>query len=56
VEAVDVLPGAHEQLAGVTGRDAQEPDRPRRCNCDELSELTVQRRDLMVERFDPLRG
>jgi hypothetical protein len=40
----------------VAGRDAEQLNRARRSRRDELLEFAVQRRDLLVERFDPLSG
>jgi len=54
VESFDVLPGGHEQLAGVAGGDAEQLDGARRGGRDELLELVVQSRDLTIERLDPL--
>jgi len=52
-DALDVLPRGHQQLSGVSGRDAQQFDCARRCDRDELLEFAVQFSDLSIERFDP---
>jgi len=52
-EALDVLAGGDEQLAGVAGGDAQQLSRARRGRLDERLELDVEVGDLGVERVDP---
>src|SRR5215207_5569067 len=51
-QALDVLPGADEQLSGVAGRDAEQRGRARRGAADQPLELLVERGDLLVERLD----
>lgn len=53
-EPVDVLPGSDQQLAGLSGRDAEQLGAARRRGRDELLELAVQGRDLTIESLDPL--
>ena len=51
-QALDVLPGAHEQLSRVAGGDAQQPGCARCGAANEPLELLVERGDLRVERLD----
>src|SRR5215218_6191182 len=51
-QALDVLPGADEQLSGVAGRDAEQRGRARRRAADQPLELLVERGDLLVEGLD----
>src|SRR5918994_5582538 len=48
-QAVDVLPGADEQLSRGAGRDGEQPGRARRGAADQPLELLVERGDLLVE-------
>ncbi len=49
VEAIDVLAGSDEELAGVTGRDSEQLHGAGRRGCDELLEVLVKTFDLVVE-------
>src|SRR6266540_5482682 len=51
-QALDVLPGADEQLSGVAGRDAGQRGRARRGAADQPLELLVERGDPLVEGLD----
>jgi hypothetical protein len=51
-QALDVLPGADEQLSGVAGRDAEQRGRAWRGAADQPLELLVERGDLRVECLD----
>jgi hypothetical protein len=51
-EALDVLAGGDEQLAGALGADSEELDGPRSGGGDELLELSVEFEEFAVERTD----
>ena len=52
VQAIDVLSGGDEQLAGVAGRDAKQRNGPRSSSCDERSELRVEVCEFIVQECD----